>query len=98
MQWREYVDVSWLMAGNAPAMPARQTLDAQAWRRDAACAGTGLAGFFGGSSTEARAMCPVQADCLEYALAQGAELDGLWAGTTPRDRARLRRIERQKAA
>ena len=32
--------------------------------------------------------CPVLAQCLEYGL---SENHGIWGGTTPRDRAKLRR-------
>lgn len=45
--------------------------------------------------------CPVQAECLELALS-GADTwhgisTGIWAGTTPRERAAIRR-ERKRAA
>lgn len=33
--------------------------------------------------------CPVVAQCLEFALAD-TTLEGIWAGTTPRERSRLR--------
>lgn len=36
------------------------------------------------------ARCPVRAECLRYALTD-PELDGIWGGTTPRERQRLRR-------
>lgn len=36
------------------------------------------------------ASCPVRAECLDYALGY-PDLDGIWAGTTPRERQRLRR-------
>lgn len=34
--------------------------------------------------------CPVRAGCLEWALAQGADLIGVWGGTSPGERALLR--------
>ncbi len=46
--------------------------------------------------TEARAICrkcPVQAECLEYALRYD-NLHGIWGGTTPNQRTRLRRKQR----
>jgi WhiB family transcriptional regulator, redox-sensing transcriptional regulator len=37
--------------------------------------------------------CPVHKLCLEYAVAD-PELKGIWAGTSERDRARLRKLRR----
>jgi WhiB family redox-sensing transcriptional regulator len=36
------------------------------------------------------ANCPAASDCLAWALDQGPELRGTWAGTSPKDRRRLR--------
>ncbi|REE97003.1 WhiB family transcriptional regulator [Thermomonospora umbrina] len=36
------------------------------------------------------AHCPVQADCLDWALRAG-EPEGIWGGTTPEERRHLRR-------
>jgi hypothetical protein len=33
--------------------------------------------------------CPVIDQCRDFALAQGGELQGIWAGTTQRERRRL---------
>ena len=46
--------------------------------------------------------CPVRAECLDYALA-GADTwngltTGIWGGTTPRERARIRRARKKAAA
>lgn len=38
--------------------------------------------------------CEVRAECLDYAMAHAVE-DGIWAGTTPKDRRRLRKQRRQ---
>lgn len=38
--------------------------------------------------------CPVQQECLEYALAIPS-LDGIWAGTNDRDRDRIRKRRRR---
>lgn len=35
-------------------------------------------------------LCTLQLDCLQYAL-EHPELDGIWGGTTPAERIRLRR-------
>jgi len=48
------------------------------------------------------AACPVRAQCLDYALS-GADTwrgisNGIWAGTTPKERAALRRHRSRKAA
>jgi WhiB family redox-sensing transcriptional regulator len=37
--------------------------------------------------------CPAASDCLEWALTKG-EPDGIWAGTTPGERRRLRAARR----
>ena len=37
------------------------------------------------------ATCPVRTECLEYALAQGDDLMGIWAGTSQAERVALRR-------
>jgi WhiB family redox-sensing transcriptional regulator len=70
-----------------------------AWQRHAAC--RGLSGeesraiFFpsrGDSIDEARAICercPVTQECLDFALANNCI--GVWAGTSDRQRRRLRR-------
>lgn len=39
------------------------------------------------------ATCPVQADCLAYALRTGED-DGIWGGTTPKQRRRMRHAHR----
>jgi len=46
--------------------------------------------------------CPIRAQCLDYALS-GADTwrgitSGIWAGTTPKERAALRRQRPRKAA
>ena len=66
------------------------------WAADALCAQTDPELFFpekGGATWEARrvcAGCPVRAECLDYALAQG-ERHGIWGGESERARRRLRR-------
>lgn len=70
------------------------------WQDDAACAETDPEAFSpnkGGSTREAKtvcAVCPVVAECLEYALANG-ERFGVWGGLGPMER---RRLLRERAA
>ena len=35
------------------------------------------------------ARCPVRDDCLDYALSMGPSLEGVWAGTSKRERRHL---------
>ncbi len=42
--------------------------------------------------------CPVHVDCLDYALGAGRDLLGVWAGTTPGQRRRLRQTVRARLA
>jgi WhiB family transcriptional regulator, redox-sensing transcriptional regulator len=68
------------------------------WVRDAACAETDPEAFFpyGEVSAEVRlakavcATCPVQNECLTYAL-EVDEPHGIWGGLTPKERKRLKR-------
>jgi WhiB family redox-sensing transcriptional regulator len=68
------------------------------WMADAACRDADPAIFFvdhGGSAAEARTICagcPVQSQCLDYALAAN-ERHGIWSGTTEKQR---RTMSRQK--
>jgi WhiB family redox-sensing transcriptional regulator len=39
--------------------------------------------------------CPLVADCLQYAIST-PWLDGIWAGTTPRQRSRIRSQRNKK--
>lgn len=40
--------------------------------------------------------CPISSGCLEYAL-KDPSLEGIWAGTTPRQRLKIRSRRRQLA-
>lgn len=42
------------------------------------------------------ALCPVQAECLQYALAAPDLLQGVWAGTSAQERRDLRRQQRER--
>ena len=67
-----------------------------AWQEEALCAQTDPEAFFpekGGSTREAKRVCqvcPVRAECLDYALAND-ERFGIWGGMSERERRRLKR-------
>lgn len=77
-------------------------LEHQPWRRDAACVEHERSLFFpelGANVERARAICAgclVANECLEYAV-QRSWIDGVWAGTTRKERAALRRERRLPA-
>jgi WhiB family redox-sensing transcriptional regulator len=77
----------------------RLSFDPAAWRTQAACRGLDPELFYpkrGTRTAPARkvcAACPVRADCLEYALAN-FEKDGIWGGTTGKERRAIRRTRR----
>ena len=82
-------------AGRLLAMPPE-------WTRDAVCASVDPEVFFPEETRSSRAarkvclQCPVAAECFRYAISQPANLHGVWAGTTERERltARARRRAR----
>lgn len=70
------------------------------WVKDAACKNLppwGKELFFpiaGDNGHEAKAICegcPVQQECLHFALSTN-EIDGIWGGLSPRERRRIRRL------
>jgi WhiB family redox-sensing transcriptional regulator len=67
-----------------------------AWQEQALCAQTDPEAFFpekGGSTRDAKkicTVCPVRAECLEYALAHD-ERFGIWGGLSERERRRLKK-------
>lgn len=91
--------------------PTTGTIDNHAWMNRGACAEIGPSddiwfceegreepveqarGICYGS--ESVLPCPVLTICLEYALARPA-LSGIWAGTTKRQRSRIRRVRRDE--
>lgn len=39
--------------------------------------------------------CPARINCLHYALSQGSSLEGVWCGTSPSQRRRIRSASNQ---
>jgi WhiB family redox-sensing transcriptional regulator len=78
--------------------------DRELWRSQARCRDLGWRVFFpepeeGPQSDEAKAICaecPVEPDCLQYALTAKEDY-GVWGGTTPRERRQMRRRPRKTA-
>jgi WhiB family redox-sensing transcriptional regulator len=66
------------------------------WHRFGACREAPTSLFFiqrGESTAAGKAICAgcgVRSQCLDYAVAAGARLKGIWGGTAERDRERLR--------
>jgi WhiB family redox-sensing transcriptional regulator len=67
-------------------------VSAPGWHADAACQEHPDISWFpevGQSSAPAKAVCRtclVAAQCLEWALGEGSKLEGIWGGTTTRER------------
>ena len=79
-------------------------MSATTWRKRAACRGLDAEIFFPGTDEEVDAaeakaicaLCPVRQACLEHALAS-REREGIWGGTTERERRRIVRQRRKSA-
>jgi WhiB family redox-sensing transcriptional regulator len=73
------------------------------WRQRGACRGLDPEIFYPPSDEEAGeakaicATCPVREPCLEHAIA-AREAEGIWGGTTARERRRIIRQRRKVAA
>jgi hypothetical protein len=96
---------SWLLTGlmeSTSAMPELSDLISRpAWQRDAACRGQGTDRFIlpkgSGEVREAKRICshcPVSAECLSFAL-RDPGIKGIWAGTSARERDRMRAAARK---
>lgn len=75
--------------------------DVDSWRRQALCAGHPDRGAWFSEDREdmkrAKAVCracPVRDECLAFAVTTGPH-HGIWGGTTPYERRRLRRMSVQ---
>ena len=76
----------------------------EAWHEHAACASRSAEVFFPpsdvpGSAKKAKTICagcPVQAECLSFAL-ETAQSEGVWGGMDSGERRRLRRRTRDRA-
>lgn len=70
------------------------------WAARSACYGLDPEIFFPGQwDREARAKakeicdaCQIRPECFDYAMSQGASLEGFWAGTSKKDRQELRKM------
>jgi WhiB family transcriptional regulator, redox-sensing transcriptional regulator len=78
------------------------------WREDAACRSCSPDLFFPAGTTGAAeheivaakavcARCPVQSQCLRFALRTG-QAYGIWGGTTEEERITMKRLSRRPAA
>lgn len=73
------------------------------WADIAACTGLESAIFYPTTDDDATAakavcaQCPVQADCLEHAIGR-REHNGIWGGTTEKERQRIIRRRRRDRA
>lgn len=91
-----------LRGRGAPPSPitlAEVPLPSSTWADHAVCRGTEPTLWFstGTVPTEARDLCstcPVRQSCLDYALTW--KLDGVWAGTSKRQRDRMRSRQRKE--
>lgn len=78
------------------------TADSEPWVADAVCPQADAELFFpdpGLKATGAKAVCaecPVQAECLEFALRNG-ERHGVWGGLSERERSKLKRSKGRAA-
>lgn len=72
------------------------------WRQRGACNGLDPGVFYPDSEENAEeakaicAVCPVRLSCLEHALSM-RERDGVWGGTTEKERRRIIRQRRRSA-
>jgi WhiB family redox-sensing transcriptional regulator len=94
--WRRTADGGWASDAEALARVMTSDYGSGNWRDEGLCAQTDPDAFFpdkGGSVKPAKkvcAACPVQALCLEYALAHD-ERYGIWGGLSERERRALKK-------
>ena len=95
------------MTRHATALPGGSSLPGR-WAARALCAQADPHTWYPDNQTQAVlakricAGCPVRAQCLEYALSGAGTwrgiTTGVWGGTTPRGRTRLRQARKAAAA
>ncbi|MEZ5309519.1 MAG: WhiB family transcriptional regulator [Microthrixaceae bacterium] len=75
----------------------------RSWEHRSACKGIDPVIFYPATDEDAEtakavcAVCPVQVDCLEYAIAN-REHEGIWGGHTEKERQRIIRRRRRERA
>ena len=89
-------ELEWLMAAPEPPPTLDDLIPARpAWMARATCRGRSDVNFFpsndepGIAARGVCAGCPVREPCLAYAVAE--DLEGVWAGTSKRERRAMRR-------
>ena len=89
-----------MMESTSPLPDMSDLISRPAWQKQAACRGDGTERFFppagAADMLEARRICnscPVTAECLKFAL-NDPGLKGIWAGTSGRQRIRMRALAR----
>jgi WhiB family redox-sensing transcriptional regulator len=91
------------MSGSTNSTEERLARVDLSWHRHAACRGLDAAIFYPASEDQALVakevcdLCPVQSECLEYALGV-REKEGVWGGATEAERRRIIRRRRRAAA
>jgi WhiB family redox-sensing transcriptional regulator len=99
---------SWLLAGmmqaTSPMPDVTDLISRPSWHKDAACRGKGTEKFIlpkgSGELLEAKRTCdscPVTEECLKFAL-NDPGIKGIWAGTSARERDRMRAAARKANA
>jgi WhiB family redox-sensing transcriptional regulator len=101
MSHRQHAPSQWSPGAAGPVLSLFDELtDTEGWRDRALCAETWPDAFFpekGESATPAKRVCracPVQAQCLEFALGND-ERTGVWGGLSERERRRLKARRQQ---
>jgi Transcription factor WhiB len=89
-----------MMESTSPLPDMSDLISRPAWQKRAACRGDGTERFFppagAADMLEARRICntcPVTEECLQFAL-HDPGLKGIWAGTSGRQRIRMRALAR----
>lgn len=95
-----HLPVSYTVTGDQPNFDELlDLLSPPSWHRDAACkeAPESVTWFPKGTGAAAKAICGAclcREACLAWALDQGPDLEGIWAGTTAKERRAIRAGQR----